>query len=165
MTPLVILAVLVTVAALLIKRNSLVLAATVVIVGGEVLAQSEIFTTVSTIILVGCAQLLLYLGLQALWRPQIRRSERLTLFKDLALLCAVMSLSKLMGFVLIANAEMHNVFQQCVEAVLAGSTITMAFTLLLSPTEKVPLHELGRDYWNSFVRYGASHHHNHNHGE
>lgn len=165
MTPIVALAVLLTVVAILIKRSSLVLAAAVVIVGGEMLVKSEAFSIVSTIILTGCAQLLLYIGLTTFWRASIKKSERLQLFTFLTLFCAVLSASKLLGFMAIGDPVVHNGFQLILEYLLEFSTITMAFLLLLSPTEKVPLHELGRNYLHGLFESSNHTHHHHNNGK
>lgn len=165
MTPIVTLAVLLTVIALLIKRSSLVLAAAAVIVGGELLAISEWFSIPSTIVLAGCAQLSLYVALTTFWQRAIKKSKRLQLFTNLTLVCAVLSVSKLLGFIAISDAVVHDGFQEYLESFLAGSTITMAFLLLLSPTDKVPLHELGRNYLHSFFDASRHTHHRHHGGK
>lgn len=161
MTDIVILALVITVVALVVKRNLLVLAAASVIVGGELLVKSNWFSDVSVIILAGCAQLLLYMGCKTVFKEQVGRSSRLQLFTKLALFCAVLSCSKLVGFLIISNATVHDGYQWILELALEAATITMAFLLLLSPPHKVSLHELGRNIWNSFIHNGSHSHTGH----
>jgi hypothetical protein len=124
-------------------------------VGGELLVKSNIFTLFSVIILVGCAQLLLWMGCKTVFSEQVGRSSKLQLFTKLALFCAVLSCLKLVGFLIISNATLHDYYQSVVEAALEYSTITMAFLLLLSPPHKVSLHELGRNIWSNLAHHGS----------
>lgn len=158
MTPIVTLAVVVTLAALILKRSALAMAASLVIIGGEILAGSAVFSTFSTIILVGCAQLLLFMWCKHYQADHM--SKNLQRFTILAFACAVLSTTKLAGYMLITDIAMHNSFQGVVEGFLALFTIMQAFLLLFTPTRTVALHEFkhGRNNRRTFANFSHHHH-------